>query len=252
MKRLLLLFPAAGLLWYLWPVSVGIWNIGNMLGTALCLFFLVWGALAPMLKRKAEKTGRLQAYRTGTRILTVLFASGFLWAGMLTAQMYIATSRTAPSNTTAIVLGSQVRGDEPSLDLWARIDAAEKYLKENPQAVCIASGGQGKGENRSEAVVIREKLMERGISAERILLESRSKTTEENLRYSAELLKEHGLSSHVAIVTDEYHQLRASWLAEQKGLTPYAVSAKSPRIILSAMYTRELLALTATLVQGEK
>lgn len=247
-----MLFPAIGLLWYLWPVSVGIWNIGNILGTALCIFFLLWGLLSPLLKHKAEITGHLKTYRTGTRILTVLLVSGFLWAGILTAQMYTAANRNPPSNTTAIVLGSQVRGDEPSLDLWARIGAAEKYLKENPQAICIASGGKGKGENRSEAVVIREKLMEQGISAERILLESRSKSTEENLRYSAELLKEHGLSPHVAIVTDEYHQLRASWLAEQKGLTPYAVSAKSPRIILSAMYTRELLALTATLVLGEK
>ena len=252
MKRLILLFPAAGLLWYLWPVSVGIWNIGNMLGTALCLFLLLWGTLAPKLRRKAEATGHSKAYRTGTRFCAGLLTAGFIWAGILTVQMYTAAKQTPPSNTTAIVLGSQVRGDEPSLDLWARIGAAEKYLKENPKALCIASGGQGKGENRSEAVVIREKLIERGISAERILLESRSKSTEENLRYSAELLKEHGLSSHVAIVTDEYHQLRASWLAKQKSLTSYAVSANSPRIILSAMYTRELLALTATMFIGEK
>jgi uncharacterized SAM-binding protein YcdF (DUF218 family) len=147
-------------------------------------------------------------------------------------------------------LGSQVRGDEPSLDLWARIGAATGYLKSNPGAVCIASGGQGEGENRTEAAVIREKLIERGISPDRILLEERSKSTEENLRYSKELMEKHGLGTSAAIVTDEYHQLRARWLAQRQGLTPYAVCADSPRNIFSAMYARELLALTATLVTG--
>lgn len=250
MKRLILLLPAAGLVWYLWPGSVGIWNIGNYLGIGLCIFLLLWGGFAPLLKRRAEAAGHQKAYRTGTRIVSGLLAAGFLWAGILTVQMILAVKNTPPANTPAIVLGSQVRGDEPSLDLWARISAAERYLKENPSAKCIASGGQGEGENRSEAEVIREKLIERGISADRILVENRSESTEENIRYSKELLEKNSLGSNAAIVTDEYHQLRASWLAEQQGLTPYAVSAESPRNILSAMYTRELLALTATLVMG--
>lgn len=247
MKRLILLLPAAGLIWYLWPGSVGIWNVGNFLGMGLCLFFLLWGGFSPLLKLRAKDTGHLKAYQTGTRILFGLLAAGFLWAGVLTVQMISAANHTPPTNTPAIVLGSQVRGDEPSLDLWARIGATERYLKENPKAMCIASGGQGEGENRSEASVIREKLIERGISADRILLEDRSESTEENIRYSKELLEKNSLGSSAAIVTDEYHQLRASWLAKRQGLTPYAVSAESPRNILSAMYTRELLALTAAL-----
>lgn len=250
MKRLILLLPAAGLIWYLWPGSVGIWNIGNYLGIGLCVFLLLWGGFAPLLKRRAEAAGHLKTYRTGTQILSGLLAAGFLWAGVLTVQMILAANHTPPASTPAIVLGSQVRGDEPSLDLWARIGAAERYLKENPEAMCVASGGQGEGENRSEAEVIREKLVERGISSDRILLEDRSESTEENIRYSKELLDKHSLGFDAAIVTDEYHQLRASWLAKRQGLTPYAVSAESPRNILSAMYTRELLALTATLLQS--
>lgn len=197
-----------------------------------------------------ERTGHQKAFRTGTRVLYGVLAAGFFWIAVLTAQMVIAAKQTPPANTPAIVLGSQVRGDEPSLDLWARIDAAAAYLKSNSEAVCIASGGQGEGENRTEAAVIREKLIERGISPDRILLEERSESTEENIRYSKELMEEHGLGASAAIVTDEYHQLRAGWICKRQGLAPYAVSAESPRNIFSAMYARELLALTATLVTG--
>lgn len=50
-----------------------------------------------------------------------------------------------------IVLGAQVRKDGPSPVLKYRLDKAVEYLNENPDTVCIVSGGQGSNEPWSEA-----------------------------------------------------------------------------------------------------
>ena len=245
MKRLILLLPAAGLIWFCIPARIGILNIGNLLGIGLCVFLILWGLFLSPLKKWAERSGHAKGLRTVTRVLASFLAAGLLWTAILSIQMAVACAAKPPANTPAVVLGSQVQGTNPSLDLWARIRAAEQYLKENPQAVCIASGGQGPGEQISEAVAIRDNLIKRGIEPERIFLEDQSRSTEENIRFSKEILMQKGLGTDIAVVTDEYHQLRSSWLAKQQNLTPYAVNANTPWYIFSAMYARELLALTA-------
>ena len=50
-----------------------------------------------------------------------------------------------------IVLGAQVRENGPSPVLKYRLDKAVEYLEENPDTICIVSGGQGKNEPWSEA-----------------------------------------------------------------------------------------------------
>ena len=58
------------------------------------------------------------------------------------------------SGETVIVLGCKVNGDAPSLMLKRRLDTAAAYLRENPDARCIVSGGQGDTEPRSAASVM--------------------------------------------------------------------------------------------------
>lgn len=88
-----------------------------------------------------------------------------------------------------IVLGAKVNGDQPSLTLRQRIEAAAEYLRRNPNTIVIASGGKGSDEDRSEAQCIYEQLVSLGIEPERILLEDQSTSTEENMRFSAELIQ---------------------------------------------------------------
>ena len=62
-----------------------------------------------------------------------------------------------------IVLGAQVREDGPSAVPKYRLDAAIDYLNENPNTVCIVSGGQGANEPFSEAKGMAEYLLDKGI-----------------------------------------------------------------------------------------
>ena len=55
-------------------------------------------------------------------------------------------------------------------------------------------------------------------------------------------------SGEVAIVTDGFHQLRASLIAKKQGLIPYSVSAHTPWFVYSAYYVRELYALVQEII----
>jgi len=58
-----------------------------------------------------------------------------------------------------IVLGAQVKGTRPSRALRNRLDTAIKYLEENEHTKVIVSGGQGTGEDITEAQAMSEYLL---------------------------------------------------------------------------------------------
>lgn len=68
-----------------------------------------------------------------------------------------------------IVLGVQVREDGPSAVPKYRLDAAIDYLNENPNTVCIVSGGQGANEPFSEAKGMAEYLLDKGIEGNALI-----------------------------------------------------------------------------------
>ena len=136
------------------------------------------------------------------------------------------------------------------LMLRGRINAAYDYLTAHPDALCVASGGQNGSEPISEAQCIRDTLVSMGIAPERILLEDQSASTEENLAFSAALLREKGLSTDVAIASDNFHQLRAAVWAQRSGLTPYSDGCASPWFLTAGYWARETAALLYMVVTG--
>lgn len=161
---------ATSFLWF-WPVTCVVALV------AVVLLFLTL-------------TGRLPKLKTAAMCLCTVF-----WLCMIVflsvEAVVFSAGRKAPAEDGeyVIVLGAQVRGEVPTLVLSARIRAAAEYLKEHPQAVAVASGGKGSGENISEAEAIRRGLVRLGISENRILLEDQSTSTAENLRFSAEVIQ---------------------------------------------------------------
>ncbi len=144
----------------------------------------------------------------------MLFLGSFFLIEFLVFQaMHVST---IPSADIVIILGAKVNGSQPSITLQNRLDAAYTYLLNKPNSLVVVSGGQGIGEDISEAQAMKNYLLERGIQENRIFLEPESKTTRENLCYSQQILKAAGHSSQrVLIVTSDYHLFRACWLAKQ-------------------------------------
>ena len=125
-----------------------------------------------------------------------------------------------------IVLGAGVKGEKPSQILHNRIQAAAAYGKQHPNVRFILSGGQGPDEDISEAEAMRRGMVASGIEADRLILESSSTSTTENLQYSKALLPK-GVRD-VSIVTSDFHLYRARKEAAQLGLRTDAIPAETP------------------------
>lgn len=239
---------AAGFAVFLAPVSAGIINIGNAAGMFVCavLFFLsvFWSRFFRFVC--GHRTVRIACIAALT--VAVLLA---VLAAVISVFMISTANRPPDGNTTVIVLGCKVRGEEPSLMLRQRIMAAYRFLDQNPSAMCIVSGGQGADELISEAESMKRVLVEHGISEDRIILEDRSTGTDENIRFSLEKMNEYGISGSVTIVTNEFHQLRAKLIADKYGLESYSVSARTSLWLLPTYWLREWFGVCYQIVFGQ-
>jgi len=147
-----------------------------------------------------------------------------------------------PKAPYLIVLGAEVVGVQPSYTLHDRLEAAKEYLDDYPQTIAVVSGGQGKDEEISEAECMRNWLVENGIAADRILMEMKSTSTEENIMFSLEAINENGgdPTGRVAVCSSEYHLYRAKYYAVKMGATPLGVAARSTmRVQMLSFFVRE-------------
>lgn len=115
-----------------------------------------------------------------------------------------------------IVLGAKVNKSGPSSILAARLNVAIRYLENNEDTLVIVSGGQGYNEPFSEAEGMRDYLVEKGISEERIILEPNSLNTNENIKNSMEIIGNN--DAKVGIATSNFHVYRACKIAKKQGL----------------------------------
>lgn len=125
-----------------------------------------------------------------------------------------------------IVLGAAVHGDSPSLSLQHRLEGAQDYLERYPDSVAILSGGQGKGENLTEAQCMYDWLIAAGISPQRLIMEPKATSTMENLSFSFDIIRELGdePSGNVAILSSSYHLYRAKCMAQLQGVEAAGVA----------------------------
>ena len=236
---------AVMLIWFILPmVTARVINIGNMTGVGLCLWVLVM-AVAPV--HRAVK--RLFCRRKPTRILyraVNALVIAFLVYGACCTAAIAATGLTSPAvNATAVVLGAQVVGTRPSQILAGRIAAAETYLKENPGAKAVLTGGKGSDEQISEADCMFNELTARGIAADRLFREDRATDTAENFRYSRRIIEKEHLDHSIAVITDGFHQLRAHLIAQKQGFGEQigSVCAKTRLRYVPTYVVREWLAM---------
>ncbi len=245
-RRVLTALCLAAAAFFLLPLWAGIVHFGMLWPSFLLLLAAAWLTWPGFFRRllRPRWLRRLVSCAIAVCMTAILVTVG--------RMALAAADRPAQGQEcTVVVLGCQVFPDgHPSLMLRGRIQAAYRYLTDHPEAVCIASGGQNGSEPGSEAQCIRDTLVSMGIAPERILLEDRSRSTEENLALSARLIAEQGLPTAAAVASDNFHQLRAAIWAQRSGLTPYSDGCASPWFLTAGYWARETAALLYMLVTG--
>lgn len=207
----------------------GVLNFGNIVGMVFGGGYIAVGFL---LNRFDSTNQKLIAISAVCLLLLIILKM---------YEIYRAGKTTADSEEVVIVLGCRIKGDKPSLALVKRTDAAYRFLLNNPTSVAILSGGQGKDEKLSEALCMQKLLYDRGILKDRLILEDKSTSTDENIRFSLEIMEQLDIKKEAAIATSEYHQKRAAAICKRYGIKSSAVSSKTKLTLLPTFLLREML-----------
>ncbi|HEX9025182.1 MAG TPA: YdcF family protein [Clostridium sp.] len=153
-----------------------------------------------------------------------------------------------------IVLGAGLTNKTtPSLILQGRLDAAIKYIDGDDTGYIVLSGGQGVDEDLPEAHAMSKYLQDRGVDKERIIIEDKSRNTNENFEYSKEKIEEHSHKSlkeiKVKIITSDSHAFRSSIIAKKNGYANFDnYSSSTVWYLIPVTYTREAFAIVKSVL----
>ena len=180
------------------------------------------------------------------KCLLFLIALGILCYGLLILYVCYEEENVAlPTRIpdAIIVLGSQVLADgTPSVQLSLRLEAAyQAYIDYDTNPFIVTCGAQGHDEPRPEAVVMKEWLVERGIPAERILIDDASFNTKQNIQNAKALLDGHDVHN-ILIITSDYHLPRALRLAQDTGFDAEGIGSPCYPEYWAKNHVREALA----------
>jgi len=185
-------------------------------------------------------------------LTAIIFAVLFIVFGFSVFLSLYGRRNTATfDEDVVIVLGAGLVGGEVSTTLARRLDAAVHYHTQNPDALIIVSGGLGYRETVSEAYAMFNYLVERGVSAERIVLENVAYSTYSNMRYSWAIIDERfDHVPSVVVITSRFHMFRFVQFARRVGMDAGAYSSGTSFVRAPFLYVREVASVVKMWVIG--
>ncbi len=209
-------------------------NLLSMLfSVLLCIYLAVWPVI-----------GNLGKNTLGTMLYTMIsfiavYILSLLAVYSLSAILNLVHLKRKRNADYIIVLGAGIIGSKVTPLLAARIEKGIELLRYNPNAVLIMSGGQGSGEDIPESKAMADYAIDKGVSAEKVILEQKSVSTEENLRFSRKLINKQ--NPQIIVVTTAYHMFRALILAKRQGIRCVGFGSKTKWYFTLNAFIREFV-----------
>jgi uncharacterized SAM-binding protein YcdF (DUF218 family) len=133
--------------------------------------------------------------------------------------------KQARSFDAIVVLGAALgAGGGPSAALSRRVGEGVRRFEAGQASALLLSGGKGDA-GPSEAEVMRELARAAGVPEDRLVLETQSRSTLENARHSARLMRARGWT-RALVVTDAVHLPRALLAFRAAGIEAQGAAAK--------------------------
>ena len=195
----------------------------NLLSMIFSILLYVYLAVWPMIGGLEKNTLSTMFYVIIS--FSTLYILSLMAMYSLSAVLNLIHLKKNRNADYIVVLGSGIIGKKVTPLLAARIERGMELLHCNPNAVLIMSGGQGPGEDIPESVAMAAYAVDKGVDAERIIMEQKSVSTEENLLFSRKLMDKE--APKIVIVTTAYHVFRALILAKQQGIKCVGFGAKT-------------------------
>lgn len=178
---------------------------------------------------------------TRKRHFVVSFFVGAVMLMMIIASA-IFFSAIAPNENmdtrTIFVLGCSTKDGYPEAILEERLKKAIEVGQQNPDATIYVSGGYDKGENTSEGDVMKNYLINQGVS-NKIVVESQSTSTYENFQYTLGMMDS---TDNICVVTSDYHSLRVGLIMARFDVNGSIVKSSIPPSDWVWHWGREILA----------
>ncbi|RJQ77453.1 YdcF family protein [Amycolatopsis panacis] len=217
-------------------------RLGNLLSllAGLALF-----AFAPLLISVGKGANPVWLETTITAVgVPIGYLSGLFTVYVLYSLVYgLVPHRTGVD--FIVVHGSRlIRAKVPPL-LASRLDRARRvYDSENARGgrpILITSGGQGPDEELAEARAMADYLLEAGVPQDRVLLEDRSTTTEQNLRYSKEIMAGLKPDYRSVLVTNNFHAFRTALISRRARVNGQVLGSHTAWYYLPSATIREFV-----------
>ena len=147
-----------------------------------------------------------------------------------------------------IILGSKIRDDGTLTPLLkGRVDKAiefakEQYEKNKKKIIYIPSGGKGTDEVISEAQAIKNYLISKGINKKQIIIEDKSTSTTENMKYSKLKIDNINSDGNIIFSTTNYHVFRSGVIASNQGIKCEGIGSKTKWYFYTNALIREFIA----------
>ena len=154
-----------------------------------------------------------------------------------------------------IILGCKINEDGTLTPLLkSRVEKALEFAKlqkkeTGKDIIFVPSGGQGKDEVISEADAMAIYLKEQGINSKRIVVENKSTSTIQNMKYANDLIKKKDKDAKVVFSTTNYHVFRSGVIASECGFDYEGIGSKTKWYFYTNALIREFI---ANLVQERK
>lgn len=163
------------------------------------------------------------------RLAAAVSVLALLWLSFLASQI-VASGRVQPVEPAdvAIVLGAAVYHDRPSPVFAERIKHGIDLYRHGKVGRLIFTGGYGTGARYAEAAVARRYAIGAGIPAQAILIETRSRTTRQNLVEAHAIMQTEGLRTAL-IISDPLHLKRSLRMAAELGISARAAPTPTSR-----------------------
>jgi uncharacterized SAM-binding protein YcdF (DUF218 family) len=128
-----------------------------------------------------------------------------------------------------VVLGAAQYNGRPSPVLRARLDHALRLYNEGYAPRVVVTGGVGRGDTTSEAIVGRHYLLARDVLPGDVVVQPQGRSTQASMTAVAEWLDAEGLHS-VILVSDPFHMYRLRLEARRTNLEAYTSPTESSPI----------------------
>lgn len=159
----------------------------------------------------------------------ILLAAVSIYTVALVTVLVVSQQDQRRAVDAIVVLGAAQYNGRPSPVLRARLDHALRLYNEGYAPRIVVTGGVGRGDTTSEAIVGRHYLLARDVVPGDVVVQPQGRSTQASMTAVADWLEAEGLHS-VLLVSDPFHMYRLRLEARRTNLEAYTSPTESSPI----------------------